>query len=360
MKQCKINKLDFNGQDIYVGIDVHKKNWTVCILTADREHKKFTMDPKSEILVNYLRKNFPNANYHTVYEAGYSGFWVHEQLSAAGINSIVANPADIPTTGKEKLNKTDSSDSRKLARSLRNGELTAIYTPENYYQEARSLVRTRYQFTNDQTRAKNRIKSCLSFYGIIIPEELVKSHWSRRYIKYLQEIALMTPNGTNALHAHIEHLLMVRIELLKVTRQIRSLSKEAAFKEDIEFLISIPGIGPITAIVFLTEIIDINRFKTLDNLASFIGLAPREHSSSDKIHIGGLTKRGNKYLRNLLIEAAWIASRRDPALTMSYNKYVQKDGIDKRKAIIKIARKLLNRMRYVLKNHQPYVEGVVE
>jgi transposase len=147
---------------------------------------------------------------------------------------------------------------------------------------------------------------------------------------------------------------------LKVTRQIRALSKEAAFKEDREYLISIPGIGLITAIVFLTEIIDINRFKTLDNLASFIGLAPREHSSSDKIQIGGLTKRGNKYLRNLLIEVAWIASRKDPALTMAYNKYMHMDGIDKRKAIIKIARKLLNLMRYVLKNHQPYVEGIVE
>jgi transposase len=193
MKQCKINKIDFTGQDIYVGIDVHKKNWSVCILTTDREHKKFTMDPKSEILVNYLLKNFPNANYHSVYEAGYSGFWVHEQLSAAGINSKVGNPAYIPTTGKEKLNKTDSVDSRKLARSLRNGELTAIYTPGYYYQEARSLIRTRYQFTKDQTRAKNRIKIFLSFYGISISDEVVQSHWSRRNLKYLQELVFRTP-----------------------------------------------------------------------------------------------------------------------------------------------------------------------
>jgi len=188
MKLCKNNKLDFTGQDIFVGIDLHKQNWSVCILTKESEHKVFTMNPEPSQLINYLNRNFPNANYISAYEAGYCGFWAHEKLSAGGINSFVVNPADVPTTGKEKINKNDGVDRRKIARSLRNGELTPIYTPEIYYQEARSLVRTRYQFSKDQTRTMNRIKSYLSLYGIQVPKELEKAHWSRRYIKWLQGV----------------------------------------------------------------------------------------------------------------------------------------------------------------------------
>lgn len=359
MKLCKINKLDFSGQAIFVGIDIHKKNWSVCIMTEEIEHKVFTMDPEPEILINYLRRNFPGANYYSAYEAGYSGFWAHEKLSAAGINSIVVNPADVPTTGKEKTNKNDNVDRRKIARSLRNGELMPIYIPEYYYQEARSLVRTRYQFCKDQTRAMNRIKSILSFYGFKVPQELENSHWSKRFIKWLQEIKLRTNNGTIALQYQVNRLLSIREYLLKVTRQIRLLAREEEFKENIDLLISIPGIGLITSMVFLSEIIDINRFKNLDELASFIGLCPGEHSSSDKKHTGRITKRGNKYLRYLLIEAAWVASRKDPSLMMSFNNLTKKQGLDKAKAIIKITRKLLNRMRYVLKNRKQYVTGVL-
>lgn len=359
MKQCKINKLDFTGQDIFVGIDIHKKNWSVCILTEEMEHKAFNMNPKPEELISYLKRNFPNANVHSAYEAGYSGFWAHKELSAAGIKSFVVNPADIPTTGKEKIIKNDDVDCRKIARSIRNGDLVPIYIPEFYYQEARSLVRTRYQFSKDQTRTMNRIKSTLSFYGIETPKELENSHWSRLYIKWLQGIKFQTINGTNAFQAHVNRLLSIRGDMLKVTRQIRMLAKENGFKESIDLLITIPGIGLITAMVFLSEIIDIKRFKNLDMLASFVGLVPGEHSSSDKIYAGRMTKRGNKYLRYLLIEAAWVAVRKDTALMQAFNNLTKKQGYEKNKVIIKITRKLLNRMRYVLINRKPYEKGVL-
>jgi hypothetical protein len=70
-----------------------------------------------------LNRNFPGGNYHTVYEAGFSGFWTHYKLKGMGINNIIINPADVPTTQKEQLQKDDPTDSRKLARSLRSGEL---------------------------------------------------------------------------------------------------------------------------------------------------------------------------------------------------------------------------------------------
>jgi hypothetical protein len=72
-----INRLSFAGQHIFVGLDVSKKSWKTCILTKDFEHKTFTQPPKAEILGRYLRRNFPDATYHCVYEAGYFGFWIH-------------------------------------------------------------------------------------------------------------------------------------------------------------------------------------------------------------------------------------------------------------------------------------------
>jgi len=107
MKQ--INKLDFSGQDIYIGVDTGKKSWKVTILTKDLEHKTFTQNPEPKALVTYLNKNFPKANYLCAYEAGYFGFWIHQKLTQLGVKCIVVHPADIPTKDKEKHNRNDSS-----------------------------------------------------------------------------------------------------------------------------------------------------------------------------------------------------------------------------------------------------------
>ena len=120
-------KLDFTDQDLFIGLDIHKKNWTVCIYSKDFELKKFSQNPDTDILMKYLQRNYPGANYHSVYEAGYCGFWIHEALTARGINNIVVNPADVPTTDKERKRKNNRVDTRKLARSLRSGDLEPNY-----------------------------------------------------------------------------------------------------------------------------------------------------------------------------------------------------------------------------------------
>ena len=119
----KFNKLDFTGQSIYVGIDVHKKSWNVTIYVESIEHKTFSMPAVSVVLSKYLIKNFPGAKYYCAYEAGYSGFWIHDELQKRHMDCCVVNPADVPTKDKERRLKNDRIDSRKLAKSLRNGEL---------------------------------------------------------------------------------------------------------------------------------------------------------------------------------------------------------------------------------------------
>src|SRR5680860_816653 len=93
--QKQVNELDYSGQNIYVGIDVHLKNWRVTVLMENLFHKTFSQDPCPVVLNQYLSKNFPGAVYYSAYEAGFSGFWTHYRLKELGINSIVVNPADL-------------------------------------------------------------------------------------------------------------------------------------------------------------------------------------------------------------------------------------------------------------------------
>jgi len=116
-------ELDFTGEDIYIGIDVHVNSWTVAIYTSKLYHKTFSQAAQPEPLVRYLHRHFPGGHYHGVYEAGYCGFWIYEALMAAGIDMMVINPADVPTTGHERVYKHDRADASKLARSLRAGEI---------------------------------------------------------------------------------------------------------------------------------------------------------------------------------------------------------------------------------------------
>ena len=139
-------------------------------------------------------------------------------------------------------------------------------------------------------------------------------------------------------------------ELRKTTRRMH--------KEPYYLLRSIPGIGPLTSIAIIGEIKDMSRFRTIRQLSSYVGLMPMTRSSGETERIGGITYRCNPYLRTMLIESSWQAIRKDPALLLYYKGHIKR-GNGKR-AIVKVARKLLNRIKYVLDNKQPYVEGVVE
>ena len=103
---------------------------------------------------------------------------------------------------------------------------------------------------------------------------------------------------------------------------------------------------------------DIYRFRTLDHMSSFVGLVPSVHSSGEYEWNGRLTNRKNSYLRHMLIEASWIAIWKDSALLLAFNELTKR--MSKQRAIVRIARKLLNRIRYVWLNQESYVYAVVE
>jgi len=354
------NELNFKGQNIYVGIDVHKKDWTVCIFSEHLEHKKFVQPPSAEALKTYLHRNFPGATYHSAYEAGFCGFHIHTSLLGLGINNIVVNAADVPTTHKEKSNKTDKRDSRKLGRSLRAGELTGIHIPTRKIQEDRSLLRLRYTIGKDLTRLKLRIKSLLNFYGIDHPKQFSSTgtHWSRKYLEWIKTIKMEEESGLSVFQILTTEVQEIRKTQLEVTRKIRTLSQTKTYENDYKLLFGIPGIGLITGMTFLTEIGDINRFPSIDHFVSYVGLIPSCRSSGEKENTGDITSRAKKVLRDLIIESAWCAARKDPALHLAFGNLCKR--MEPNNALIRIARKLLNRIYYVLKNKTEYVYAIVK
>lgn len=354
----QIKELDFTGQNIYAGIDAHKNSWKVSIYSEEIYHKTFNQPPKPEVLYSYLSKHFPNGTYYSVYEAGFCGFWIHDRLQSLGINNIVVNPADVPTTDKEKKQKTDHVDSNKLARQLRNGDLEAIYIHKRDMLEDRTLVRMRRTLVKDLTRYKNRIKSNLYFFGIEFPEEFTRNrfYWSKRFMDWLNQLELNRESGTDSLRILVEQVKFLRKDLLEVNRKVRKLSQNECYLERINLLMSIRGIGLTTAMIILTEIEDIHRFENQEKLASYVGLTPTSHSSGDKNIHGEMVNRGNKFLKSTIIESAWIAARVDPILQMDFIGYCKR--MKKNKAIVRIARKLLNRISFVLKNKVLYNDGI--
>lgn len=132
--------IDLRAVQLFIGIDVHKRQWTVTILTNDIHHRTFSQPPRPEALKTYLDKWFPNARVSCAYESSKFGFWIFRELLSYGYDCIVVNPADIPTSSEERTNKTDPRDSRKIARLLKSGLLQAIHLPDQDLRQALLLM----------------------------------------------------------------------------------------------------------------------------------------------------------------------------------------------------------------------------
>ena len=180
-------KKDFNGQNIFVGIDVHLKTWSVSVALPGGYLKTHTQKASAEELFEHLKKNYPNGTYHAVYESGFSGYSTCYALRELGIDCIIVHAADVPTTQKEKVTKSDPTDSRKLARSLMNGEVDGIYVHSKDNLDDRGLLRHRTMLLKLSSGIKSRIKHLLYNNGVSYPEVFAQKskHWSRRFISWL-------------------------------------------------------------------------------------------------------------------------------------------------------------------------------
>lgn len=241
---------------------------------------------------------------------------------------------------------------------LRSGVLKSIHIPDEQQEADRVFFRHRKRIWKDLTSCKNRIKGMLAFSGLDIPEQYDNASWSHNFINWLKALDCKQQSRRRALDYMITQMEFLRKELLSISYAIRKMMREQRYKTNYYLLRSIPGIGPLTAASVLVEIGDVKRFDTFYHLNSFVGLMPMEHSSGQSENKLSLTVRKHRQLRSDLVESAWTARRTDPVMALYFQEQIKKK--DSKIVIIKITRKLLNRIRYVLINQTAYEYGIVK
>lgn len=333
----------------FIGLDVHKKKWSVTIRSLNMELKTFSMEPSPAALAKHMRKNYPTGDYYSVYEAGFCGFWIHRELCGLGIRNVVVNPADVPTSDKERDKKTDPRDSRKLARELQNGSMEALFVPGLEDEHLRALCRARRKCRQQCCRVMHRIRSLLAFAGEEAPEEAA---WSGAFMRALEARCAEDRADHAVMRFLVAELKEHRQRHAAILRELRRFLRASRHAETIRLLMTIPGIGFVSAATLATEIVDVHRFKKVDRLYAMIGLVPSTDASGERSGVRGLSRRKNGYLKHLIFEAAWIAVRKDPDLLGCYSKLLTR--MPPCRAIVRIAKKLVNRIRFVWKNQQPY------
>jgi transposase len=350
--------IDFTGKTIYVGIDVHKIDWQIGLFYAGFVLGNHRITGNIGDLINFFKTHYGGAVIKCVYESGAWGFTLQRQLSAAGIECIVVHAGDVPGSDKEKKNKTDKVDAVRLARHYAAGLLGAIYVPDEELQKERNLVRFRKKLLGDLNRTKNRLKSLLKFQGIIIPQNMDNPNWSNNFILWVEEQVSKDSLLRDTVELMLEEVKLQRQLLLKTERKVRALMGSEKYAAKQKLLRSVVGIGPITSTLFLLEVGDIKRFGSFDQLNNLIGFYPGSNSSGQKDIDTGISSRKHKQLRSMLIEAAWMAVKKDPAMLEAYEQLTKR--MKGNEAIIRIARKLLRRMRAVLISGVEYQKGVVK
>lgn len=341
----KINLKDYSDS-AYIGIDVHRKTYSVAIIVNRLVVKKVKMSADPAKLIAYLRKTLPKAKLFSVYESGFSGYYLHRILTKAEVDNLIVNPASIQVASANRV-KTDKLDAIKLAEHLSLGLLKGIRIRSIKEEEERLLSRNRQLLIRDRTRMINRVrKRFLQLNLLPINYDKVLSY------KYASEV-LSQECVSATIKESMSHLMRLWKEIETEIKSIKI--KYKCIEENsplVQKYLKIPGIGIITAITLAHELGDCSQFKSESELFSFIGLTPSEYSSGEKVRKGRITRQGNPQLRFMLIESSWVAIRVDPALKAFYNRVAAKRGGNK--AIVGVARKLLGRARATIKNNQDY------
>jgi transposase len=335
---------------VFIGLDIHKKSWTVSIQTDLFFHKTYSMPSIAEDLYQYVERTFPNHDVALVYEAGCCGFSAARYFLNLGWNVLVVNPADVKTGDKERYQKTDALDSKNLSNQLKSGVLKGIYIPTEEHEQFMTLARHRTQVTKKLRQTKSHIKSMLLFHGIKVPEEFDNPNWSKAFIEWLEELKFSTSCGDLALQGKIRMFKFIKLEYLEIANQMRAYCRKTN-KKDYNLLRSIPGIGGYLASVILAECGDLRRFNNEGQFSSYIGLVPGIYNSGGSEKCLGITPRSRSQLRSYLVEAAWIAIRKD---TEMQNYYRTHQGKNVKSVIIKVAHKMARRILSVIKTETAY------
>ncbi|OEU68609.1 MAG: hypothetical protein BA863_16815 [Desulfovibrio sp. S3730MH75] len=312
----------FQGQRFFVGIDVHKRSFSIALLRPDGVIKDWTTPADVEAVTNRLT----SLKIHIAsvcYEAGPTGFDLARSLRSAGIKVLLAAPSRIPRP-IAATNKTDSLDCIKLAELAASGLVRSIAIPSEREEAFRALSRRRHQLTDSLRRVKQRIRSLLLTLGVTEPAGI--DHWGKAAVLALETLVL--PAGATE----------TRDSLLDELKYFITAQKQDEVKR-ITAMRSVPGVGKVVATTFAADIFNPKRFRRSEEVTAYLGLAPVIRQSGGSKGKAYLRPVGQRRLRSLLIEAAWIWKQKDEWAHNFYNRILGKHGVPQ-KAIAALARKL--------------------
>jgi transposase len=341
--------------DIFTGLDVSKKKMSVTFTNHQGFIRSLNMPHKAEHLVNYVRKHFADQKIAFVYEAGPTGYGLYDGLAAQAYRCLIAAPSMIPRAPGQRV-KTNRLDSKGLSENLGGGQLKSIHVPPPIYRQLRHLTQLRDVLVSELAGMKQRIKSLLLFEGIDFPPAPPGSQWSFIVKHQLRELPC---SGTVRfkLDQLLESIEFHEKQVLKTITEVRRFCRnDPELSQCIKYLMSIPGIGWITASQLVARIGDWRELKNIRQLAGFLGVVPTEHSTGEKVDRGSITRTGDERLRSKLIQASWSAIRQDAELREFYRSVYRKHNreIASRVAIVAVARKLTVRISVVLMKQRPY------
>ena len=330
----------------YTGIDLHRK--TSFITTINEQGHivtKANVKNHPDLILDYFQGLDDDTQ--VVIESTANWYWLHDLLSEHGCSVILSNPTETKAIASAKI-KNDRIDSHMLAQLLRAQLISTAHVSSQASRQLKELIRHRGKLVRDHVRMKNRIHNILAKNNYQIP---VSDLFSKKGLSWLSEVHLP------GYHRKQVNTYLYLYETLKeqVANLTKAISNQAQTNDTAKLLMSIPGIGPITAMTIIAEVDDITRFASYRHLSSYAGLVPSLASSAGKDRRGHITKQGSRFLRTAMVEAAQAAVRkRNSKINIYFRRRLVRSGYQK--AVVATAHKLLQYVYFVWKNQSPYRE----
>jgi transposase len=325
----------------YIGLDVHKETIAVAIARAGRDapesRGEIANRPKAVAkLVERLEREFEGEVLLFCSEAGPCGYGLYRQLLALGHDCQVVAPSLIPKKPGERI-KTDRRDARKLAQTLRNGDLTAVWVPDEEQEAMRDLTRARGDMKGQERKARQQLNAYVLRHGHAWPSN--KSRWSKTHYNWLESLKFAHDWQQVVLQEYIDAVKAASKRVADITAQMERVLPQWSLAPVVDSLVALRGIDKLAAMVLLAELGDMSRFDSPRQLMAYLGLVPSEHTSGGRRRQGAITKTGNGHARRMLVESAW--SYRFAARQTMHLKRKAVNASDEAKAIAWQAQKRL-------------------
>lgn len=329
----------------YIGVDLHKRNFTACVIDGKGEvvhRQKYDNTSKDIIsLLSLCHSKRPSF----VIEATQNWMWMVMSLQDMDIPVTLAHPLRTKAIASARI-KTDELDAATLAHLLRSDLVPKAYIPTVEERRDRDLVRARCQLVKQKTWVKNQIHSLLTKENVIYPHSDLFGKKGRDWLKSQP----LPDNSELILNKWFELLVSIRSLISDLDKQIEIRSVD---NKRVDLLKSIPGFGMITAFTLAAEIGDVKRFPSGKKMASYLGLVPSLYQSGKVKRQGRITKLGSPYARWILVQAAHRLVRSDVNTKLFYQTVSARRG--KKKAVVAVSRKLAVLCWRLLTDNKKYI-----